>query len=200
VSDWADRQLARRGIGDELVLDAMRRVPRELFVPEHERALAYEDAALLLGYGQTISQPYMVALIAAALGVRTGDRVLDVGTGSGYQAAVLAELAGHVVSIERIPELRAGPRTSRRPGTRPRRAPDRQRLEAAARSARRSTRSRSRPLPPSRPPALVDQLAEDGRLVLPVGQSDGQVLEVVTRDRRVPCASVRFVPLVDYPR
>jgi protein-L-isoaspartate(D-aspartate) O-methyltransferase len=201
VRDWVDRQLARRGIGDERVLDAMRRVPRELFVPEHERALAYEDAALLLGYGQTISQPYMVALIATALGVRTGDRVLDVGTGSGYQAAVLAELAGHVVSIERIPELSelaranleaAGylDRVELRIGNGWEGVPDRAPFDAIAVAA----------AAPEPPPALVDQLAEDGRLVLPVGQAEGQVLEVVTHDGRVPLAPVRFVPLVDYPR
>jgi protein-L-isoaspartate(D-aspartate) O-methyltransferase len=201
VSDWVDRQLARRGIGDKRVLAAMRRVPRELFVPERERGLAYEDAALLLGYGQTISQPYMVALIAAALGVRTGDRVLDVGTGSGYQAAVLAELAGHVVSIERIPELSELARANLEAagyldrvellvGNGWEGVPDRAPFDAIAVAA----------AAPEPPPALVDQLAENGRLVLPVGQPEGQVLEVVTRDRRVPLAPVRFVPLVDYPR
>src|ERR671928_1131089 len=100
-----ERQLRGRDIEDERVLDAMARVPRELFVPESERRRAYRDAALPIGHGQTISQPYMVARIAEALSVRPGELVLDVGTGSGYQAAVLAELGADVVTIERIPEL-----------------------------------------------------------------------------------------------
>ena len=98
-------QLRARGITDPSVLAAMERVPRELFVPAEVRARAYDDAALPIGEGQTISQPYMVARICVELDVHEGDRVLDVGTGSGYQAAVLAELAADVVTIERIPEL-----------------------------------------------------------------------------------------------
>src|SRR4051812_37878637 len=98
-------QLRARGIHDERVLTAMERVPRELFVPDEVRPHAYDDAALPIGEGQTISQPYMVARIAEELGLRGAERVLDVGTGSGYQAAVLAELAGEVHSIELIPEL-----------------------------------------------------------------------------------------------
>src|SRR5256886_10528506 len=100
-----DRQLRARGIEDERVLAAMERVPRELFVPEELRARAYDDAALAIGADQTISQPYMVARICSELGLHGGEKVLDVGTGSGYQAAVLAELAGEVHSVERIPEL-----------------------------------------------------------------------------------------------
>ncbi len=111
-----EHQLRRRGSFDERVLDAMARVPRELFVPEELRHLAYEDNALPIGSGQTISQPFMVATICQLLELTGDERVLDVGTGSGYQAAVLAELAGHVVSIERIPALaeraRVGPRSS----------------------------------------------------------------------------------------
>src|SRR5215212_6042656 len=87
-----ERQLRRRGITDEQVLDAMGRAPRELFVAPEDRAHAYEDGPLAIGHGQTISQPYMVALICETAAVRRGERVLDVGTGSGYQAAVLAEL------------------------------------------------------------------------------------------------------------
>src|SRR5918999_4516765 len=100
-----ERQLRRRGIGDERVLQAMGRVPRELFVPEHLRHLAYADGALPIGFGQTISQPFIVATICSLLGLAGDERVLDVGAGSGYQAAVLAELAEEVVTIERIPEL-----------------------------------------------------------------------------------------------
>jgi len=105
--DWIDHQLRRRGIDDERVLRAMARVPRELFVPEELRAHAYEDAALPLGFSQTVSQPFIVALICQALALAGDERVLDVGTGSGYQAAVLAELVAGVHSIERIPELAA---------------------------------------------------------------------------------------------
>src|SRR6478609_10929437 len=100
-----DRQLRARGIEDERVLAAMGRVPRELFVPVEFRDRAYADAALPIGADQTISQPYMVALICIALRLRGGERVLDVGTGSGYQAAVLAEMGAEVHSIERVPDL-----------------------------------------------------------------------------------------------
>jgi protein-L-isoaspartate(D-aspartate) O-methyltransferase len=98
-------QLAERGIDDKRVLAAMERVPRELFVPPELRDRAYNDAALPIGLGQTISQPFMVARICEALALSGRERVLDVGTGSGYQAAVLAELAAEVVTIERLPEL-----------------------------------------------------------------------------------------------
>src|SRR4051794_40391325 len=100
-----ERQLRRRGLADERVLAAMGRVPRELFVPDEYRDAAYADEALPIGSGQTISQPYMVARICAELGLAGSERVLDVGTGSGYQAAVLAELAREVHTIERLPEL-----------------------------------------------------------------------------------------------
>jgi protein-L-isoaspartate(D-aspartate) O-methyltransferase len=98
-------QIERRGVRDPRVLDAMRHVPRHLFVPPDQRAGAYEDRALPIGNGQTISQPYMVAIMSAALGPVAGKRVLEIGTGSGYQAAVLAELGAEVVTIERWPEL-----------------------------------------------------------------------------------------------
>src|SRR5437016_9208357 len=100
-----EHQLRGRDIVDERVLAAMERVPRELFVPKELRGRAYDDAALPIGGGQTISQPYMVARICEALALGGDERVLDVGTGSGYQAAVLAELAAEVDTIERIPEL-----------------------------------------------------------------------------------------------
>src|SRR6185503_7233606 len=102
---WIDEQLVARGIRDPRVLDAMRRVPRELFVPEVSQPLAYADRALPIGGGQTISQPYMVAAMTEALLLEGGERVLEIGTGSGYQAAILAELAAEVVSVERRPEL-----------------------------------------------------------------------------------------------
>src|SRR5215210_4107324 len=100
-----DHQLRERDVADERVLAAMERVPRELFVPDDLRGRAFDDAALPIAAGQTISQPYMVARIAQELGLDGDERILDVGTGSGYQAAVLAELGDEVHTIERIPEL-----------------------------------------------------------------------------------------------
>ena len=202
MSDWVDRQLARRGIVDERLLAAMREVPRELFVPEHERAQAYDDAALLLAHGQTISQPYIVALICQALRLRGDERVLDVGTGSGYQAAVLAELAAEVVSIERIPELSelaaenlaaAGlaERVELRVGNGWDGVPDRAPFDGIAVAA----------AAPELPPALVEQLSPEGRLVIPLGRSVDQWLVSVERTGRIrTLAAARFVPLVDYPR
>jgi protein-L-isoaspartate(D-aspartate) O-methyltransferase len=195
-----DEQLRGRDIVDERVLEAMERVPRELFVPEDLRSRAFDDAALPIGSSQTISQPYMVARIAEELGLRGGERVLDVGTGSGYQAAVLAELADGVHTIERIPELAAQAR---------------QNLEAAGYDrVTVHVGDGSRGLPenapydaiavaaaaPGFPQTLYDQLRPAGRLVVPVGGRRGQRLEVIVRSpegpavlRSVPC---RFVPLV----
>ena len=194
-------QLRARGIRDERVLDAMARVPRELFVPRSQRWRAYDDAALPIGAGQTISQPYMVARICEELALRGGERVLDVGTGSGYQAAVLAELAGEVHSIERIDALaeRAretldaagyGARVHVHVGDGTRGLPEHAPFDAIAVAA----------AAPELPPSLYDQLAPLGRLVVPVGNWRGQLLEVVVKTpegpavvRTVPC---RFVPLV----
>ena len=100
-----ERQLHRRGIDDERVLDAMAEVPRELFVPESVRESAYNDSALPIGHEQTISQPWIVAAICQAMELRGSEKVLEVGTGSGYSAAVLARLAAEVITIERVPEL-----------------------------------------------------------------------------------------------
>jgi protein-L-isoaspartate(D-aspartate) O-methyltransferase len=195
-----DAQLRGRDIVDERVLRAMERVPRELFVAEGDRALAYADAALPIGRGQTISQPYMVARICEALRLAGDERVLDVGTGSGYQAAVLSELAGEVFTIERLPELAESARQRLRAagyghvhvrvgdGTLglPEHAPyDAIAVAAAA---------------PELPETLYDQLRPRGRLVVPVGDTRGQRLEVAVRSpegpaivHSVPC---RFVPLV----
>jgi len=193
-------QLRRRDIGDERVLEAMSRVPRELFVPEDLRERAYEDAALPIGGGQTISQPYMVARICEAASLQGGERVLDVGTGSGYQAAVLAELAAQVFTIERVPELAELARTN---------------LDSAGYATVRTrvgdgTLGLSAEAPfsaitvaaaaPEIPRTLYKQLEPRGRLVVPIGGRGGQRLEVVVRTpegpavvRSVPC---RFVPLV----
>ena len=196
-----DRQLRRRDIVDERVLAAMERVPRELFVPQSITARAYDDAALPIGEGQTISQPYMVARICEALSLRGHERVLDVGTGSGYQAAVLAELAGEVHTIERIPDLAEEARSA---------------LEAAGYVDRvhvhvgDGTLGLEEHAPyaaiavaaaaPEVPTTLYEQLEERGRLVVPIGGRRGQQLQLIVRSpegpavvRSVPC---RFVPLL----
>ncbi len=193
-------QLRGRDIVDEAVLEAMERVPRELFVPEPERSRAYDDAALPLAHGQTISQPYMVARIAEALATRAGDRVLDVGTGSGYQAAVLAELGANVLTIERIPELAERARESLAAAGYERvevvvgdgtlGVPERAPFDAIAVAA----------AAPGLPETLYEQLRPRGRLVVPVGGPRAQRLEVIVRSpegpavvHSVPC---RFVPLL----
>jgi protein-L-isoaspartate(D-aspartate) O-methyltransferase len=192
-------QIEGRGVSDPEVLRAMRAVPRHEFVPETERAHAYEDRPLPIGDGQTISQPYIVAFMTEAAGVRPGARVLEVGTGSGYQAAVLAEMGADVYSIEIVAPLadaargvlarsgygRVHVRTGDgRKGWR----------EAAPFDAILVTAAAARV-----PPALLEQLAPEGRLVMPVGRG-WQELEVHQRTpakivvKRV--LPVRFVPLV----
>jgi len=190
------RHLRRLGIADPRVLDAMSRVPREEFVREGDRDKAYGDHALPIGEGQTISQPYVVARMTELLDPGTDDHVLEVGTGSGYQAAVLGELAGDVVTVERHRALADSARqTLARLGYanvrvfhddaslgRPDDAPyDRIIVTAAT---------------PAIDPALVAQLADDGRIVAPVG--DWDVQELVVRDARgheQHHGAVRFVPL-----
>ncbi len=195
-----EEQLRRRGIIDERVLAAMARVPRELFVPEPVRDRAYDDAALPIGGDQTISQPYMVARICEALAVRPGDRVLDVGTGSGYQAAVLAQLGKEVHTIERLIVLAERARGALE--------------QAGCTNVRVHVGDGSLGLPahapfgaiavaaaaPEVPPSLYAQLEPAGRLVVPVGGRGGQELRLVVRSpegpamlRSIPC---RFVPLV----
>jgi len=195
-----ERQLRERGISDERVLDAMGRVPRELFLPEDLRHLAYEDGALPIGFGQTMSQPFIVGTICALLELEGDERVLDVGTGSGYQAAVLAELAAEVVTIERVPELaerargalaEAGyERVEVHVGDGSLGVPERAPFDAVAVAA----------AAPIVPPALYAQLVDGGRLVLPRGSRWGQDLVLVVRTDEGPLerASVpcRFVPLV----
>ena len=193
-------QLRARDVTDERVLAAMERVPRELFVPERHRRHAYDDVALPLPSGQTISQPYMVARICEELRLRGDERVLDVGTGSGYQAAVLAELAAEVHTIERLAELAAQARETLvaagyervqvhvGDGTLglPQHAPFAAIAVAAA--------------APEPPPTLYDQLERGGRLVVPVGDTDAQRLLVVIRSPEGPAivhsVSCRFVPLL----
>jgi protein-L-isoaspartate(D-aspartate) O-methyltransferase len=192
--------LRERGVCCSRVLSAIARVPRERFVPEELRELAYADRALPIASGQTISQPYIVALMTDALELEGSEHVLEIGTGSGYQAAVLSQLARSVVSIERHAELSAGAAAVLDElGCRnvelvvgdgtlgwPARAPyDRILVAAAATHV---------------PPALVEQLAEGGTLVIPIGASDGQMLEayhkVGGRLHAEPLSGCRFVPLV----
>ena len=194
------QQLRGRDVEDERVLAAMARVPRELFVPPELASHAYEDAALPIGWGATISQPYMVARICEALALHGREHVLDVGTGSGYQAAVLAELAAEVDTIERVPELAAQARANLAAAGYERvrvhmgdgtlGVPDRAPFDAIAVAA----------AAPEVPQTLYGQLAERGRLVLPIGLREAQELQVVVRSpegpavlHSVPC---RFVPLL----
>ena len=195
-----ERQLRRRGVDDERVLAAMRRVPRELFVPAQLRHAAYDDSALPIGHGQTISQPYIVATTLALLSLRGGERVLDVGTGSGYAACLLAELAAEVVSVERIPELAASavealaaaghPEVDVRVGDGSLGVSDRAPYDAIAVAA----------AVPEIPAALMEQLSADGRLVLPRGTRRGQRLLLVERHGESvverAAFSCRFVPLL----
>jgi protein-L-isoaspartate(D-aspartate) O-methyltransferase len=195
-----ERQLRRRGIADERVLEAMGRVPREAFVPTEIAAHAYDDAALPIGDGQTISQPYIVAAMCELLALYGSEHVLDVGTGSGYAAAVLDELAGSVVSIEVVPELAERARATLeatghrrveiRVGDGRLGVPDRAPFDSIAVAAATA----------AVPPALLEQLVIGGRLVAPLGGSGGQQLvrlrkteQGVEETRSVAC---RFVPLV----
>jgi len=195
-----EKQLAGRGIRDERVLDAMRRVPRDEFVPAAVREHAYEDRALAIGGGQTISQPYIVALMTEALAVGADDRVLDVGTGSGYQAAIFGELASEVITIERRADLAQEARERLRArgyanvtvvvgdgslGYQEGAPYDAMLVGAAA---------------PRVPDALLAQLAEGGRLVIPVGPLGHQVLTLVRRSGGAFHEAARdgcvFVPLI----
>lgn len=193
-----ERQLRRRGIEDERVLGTMEEVPRELFVPPDLRGRAYRDGALPIGSGQTISQPWIVARMTALLELEGPERVLEVGTGSGYGAAVLSRVCSHVVTIERYPELaRAAGSALEQAGCRnvevrtgdgslgvPDRAPFDGMLVTAAAAA-------------GPPPALLEQLATGGTLVCPVHHGENERLVRVRDGQIEDVAPVRFVPLVE---
>lgn len=196
-----EQQLRSRGIRDERVLDAMARVPRERFVAPGDEPAAYDDGALPIDAGQTISQPYIVALMTELLAAQPGERILEIGTGSGYQAAILASLGTHVTSLERHPDLAAKARARIRdlglsdmvdirvtdgslgdPGG----APYAGIIVTAA--------------APTIPVGLRDQLADGGRLVIPVGARDRQILTRVVRHGNdwveTPHGVCVFVPLI----
>ena len=201
-ASMVDYQLRARGIGSPLVLEAMGRVPRERFIPERMKDCAYDDGPLPIGAGQTISQPYIVALMTEALDLEGGERVLDIGTGSGYAAAVLGCIASEVFSIERVRELadRAA-RTLAAEGF------DNVRVRCGD-----GTIGWSEHQPfdgiivaagaPAVPDSLKHQLAVGGHLVIPVGSEHSvQSLERVTRlteneFRTEDLGAVRFVPLI----
>ena len=195
-------QIRARGIRDPLVLSALTRVRRERFIPEERRAEAYDDRPVPIGYGQTISQTYIVAYMTEALRVGPAHRVLEIGTGCGYQTAVLAELAAEVYSIELIEALAERARLTLeelhyanvhvRAGDGyagwPEHAPFDRILGAAA--------------APETPPALLDQLADGGILVIPVGVDDQQLRVLQKAGERLKLLStlpVRFVPMLHKP-
>jgi len=195
-----ERQLRRRGIGDERVLAAMGGVPREEFVPERYRRRAYTDSALPIGEEQTISQPWIVAAICQALELSGSERVLEIGSGSGYSTAVLASLAAEVIGIERVEAL----------AVRARRTLDRLGVGNAELHVGDGTRGLPEQAPfeaiavhataPAPPRALLSQLADGGRLVVPIAAERVDLLTVFYRDgddlRRAEIGPCRFVPLI----
>jgi protein-L-isoaspartate(D-aspartate) O-methyltransferase len=191
-------QIEARGVRDPRVLDAMRRVPRHALVPKALRDEAYEDHPLPIGSGQTISQPYVVAAMTEALGLTGDERVLEVGTGSGYQAAVLSLLCKQVYSIEIVPELAARARADLarlgydnvevRQGDGWRGWPEHAPFDAIVVTA----------APEQIPPDLIEQLAVGGRLVIPVGRYEQRLLVVRKTEagiEREELFGVRFVPM-----
>jgi protein-L-isoaspartate(D-aspartate) O-methyltransferase len=193
-------QLAMRGINDERVLEAMGKTPRHLFVPPEVRAHAYDDGPLPIGAGQTISQPYIVALMTQLIQPTPNDRVLEVGCGSGYQAAVLAEIVREVIGLERIGDLalQTG-RLLERLGYHNVAVHIRDGTEGYAEAAPYDAIIVSAAAPEA-PEPLIAQLAEGGRLIVPVGDETGQVIERIRRRHgrieREKLIEVRFVPLI----
>jgi protein-L-isoaspartate(D-aspartate) O-methyltransferase len=203
-----ERQLRRRGIDDERVLAAMAEVPREAFVPQEHRRRAYADSALPIGHGQTISQPWIVAAICEALAPDAGETVLEIGTGSGYSACVLAKLAGSVLSIERVPEL----------ATRAREAIAQQgaaNVEVIVADGSAGLPQRApfaaiavHATAPGLPRNLITQLTVGGRLVVPIAERRADMLTLFRRTaeeidpvsgdglERTLIGPCRFVPLI----
>jgi protein-L-isoaspartate(D-aspartate) O-methyltransferase len=195
-----EHHLRRRGIDDERVLSAMGEVPREHFVPEKVRRSAYNDSALPIGYDQTISQPWVVAAICQALQLRGEERVLEIGTGSGYSAAVLAHLAEHVVSLERVAPL----------AEKARERLDELGIENVEVIIADGSRGHPEGAPydaiavhaatPEAPHSLLAELAHDGRLVVPIATGSADLLTAFVRQngdlRQETIGPCRFVPLI----
>lgn len=199
-SRMVDEQIAGRGVKDERVLAVMRKLPRHEFLPEGIRGMAYNDSALPIGEGQTMSQPYMVALMTELLELKGTERVLEIGTGSGYQAAVLAELCQKVYTVERIKMIADKARVTL----------DRLGYKSVAIKIYDGTYGWKEMAPydaiivtagsPDIPAPLVEQLKAGGRMVIPVGDRYGQQLVTVVKtaegtitERSIPCV---FVPLI----
>jgi protein-L-isoaspartate(D-aspartate) O-methyltransferase len=199
-AEMVEHQLRERGIRDERVLAAMGQVPREAFVSERRRDLAYADAALPIGSEQTISQPWIVAAILQALELRGDERVLEIGTGSGYSTCLLGRLSKHVVSVERHSGLARAAAEALRScgadnvelmvGDGSRGVPDRAPFDAIAVHA----------AAPAPPPALLDQLADGGRMVVPVAEGPEEMLTALRKRgpelESVAITPCRFVPLI----
>jgi len=196
--EMVERQIIARGVKDPLVINAMKNVPRHLFVPKGDEQYAYKDEARSIGLGQTISQPYIVAFMTEELHVKPGDRVLEIGTGSGYQAAVLSQIADTVYSIEIIEELAENAKKVIaelnynniviKQGDGYLGWPDKAPFDAIIVTA----------APPTIPPPLLEQLKTGGRMILPVGKYVQELVVVSknesghTMDSVLP---VRFVPM-----
>lgn len=200
-ASMVEQQLRNRGISDQRLLDAMSKVPRHEFVDPIRRHEAYLDQPVVIAEQQTTSQPYMIAAMLQATGVNACDRVLEIGAGSGYQTAILAELAEHVVAVERLPALAASAQATL--------------WRLGYQNVEIITADGSLGWPPSAPynviivsaaspfipPALVDQLAPDGRLVIPVGNVREQVLQLVAKQadgstKVSVLEGCRFVPMI----
>lgn len=200
-----DRQLRRRGITDPRVLEAMATVPREHFVPDGIRSRSYADAALPIGFGQTISQPWIVAATLEGLGLRGDERVLEVGGGSGYTAALLARLAREVVSVELVPELATAARRSLILA-----GSDLDRIELVTGDGSAGHAAGApydaialHAAVPRVPASALDQLVPGGRLVAPVVEEESETLTLFWRDSegtdrflRKAIAACRFVPML----
>lgn len=193
------KQIVARGVNDERVLEALRKVPRDTFVPSPYRALAYSDSPLPIGYNQTISQPFIVALMTALLQLKGDEKVLEIGTGSGYQAAILAELAKEVYTIEILqPLARDAEKRLKEMGYQNIKVKCGDGFlgweEFAPFDAIIVTCA-----PEEIPPKLIEQLKEGGRMVIPVGEVF-QELKVVIKDngkaREKDIIPVRFVPMI----
>lgn len=198
------QQLMPRGINDQRVLGAMAKVPREEFVPTDSRAASYEDGPLPIGYGQTISQPYIVAFMTEQLRPKPSDRVLEVGTGSGYQAAILAELVSEVYSIEIVePLAKNAEATLQRLGYKNVHVnvgdgykgwPEEEPFDAIIVTC----------APDKVPQPLVDQLKDGGRMVIPVGDRFAQELYLLEKKngqlKQSATLPVRFVPMTNEPQ